>query len=204
VATRYFTADLHLGHQNIIRYCGRPFRDVDEMNAAIVERWNDTVADDDEVLVLGDFAMGQIDVNLPTARQLRGRKILLAGNHDRCWFGQDRNIERNTARYLDAGFSEVWQGAVAIDLGGVEVLLCHFPYYGDSQDSDRYVEYRPADHGGWLFHGHVHERWRVLDRMINVGVDVWDFRPVAEDVLTELITLGQAGGSESIEDSGPR
>ncbi len=46
--TRFFTADLHLGHRNIIEYSGRPFRDADEMNAALVERWNDFVSPDDE------------------------------------------------------------------------------------------------------------------------------------------------------------
>ena len=27
----FITADLHLGHANIIKYCGRPFQDVEEM-----------------------------------------------------------------------------------------------------------------------------------------------------------------------------
>jgi calcineurin-like phosphoesterase family protein len=36
----------------------------------------------------------------------------------------------------------------------------------------------------WLLHGHVHEKWRQQGRMVNVGVDVWDFTPVAEDVIT--------------------
>jgi calcineurin-like phosphoesterase family protein len=70
------------------------------------------------------------------------------------------------------------------------VLACHFPYRGDSHDQDRYVEHRPVDEGAWLLHGHVHERWRVLDRMINVGVDVWDYRPVSEATLADLIRVG--------------
>ena len=49
---RFWTSDLHLGHANIIRYCRRPFADVDAMNEALIERWNDTVADGDEVWVL--------------------------------------------------------------------------------------------------------------------------------------------------------
>lgn len=51
---RYFTADLHLGHRNIIDYSGRPFRDAEQMNGALVERWNTTVTPEDEVIVLGD------------------------------------------------------------------------------------------------------------------------------------------------------
>jgi calcineurin-like phosphoesterase family protein len=184
---RFFTADLHLGHRNIISYCGRPFADVDEMNRALVERWNDTVSPDDEVLVLGDFAMGRIAETLPLAAELNGRKVLLAGNHDRCWEGHHGPVERETLRYLDAGFDEVRQGTIHVDLGGIDVLACHFPYEGDSQERDRHVAHRPADRGQWLLHGHVHETWRARDRMINVGVDVWDFRPVPDDALVELI-----------------
>ncbi len=36
----WFTADFHLGHKNIIRYCNRPFETVEEMNQAILERLN--------------------------------------------------------------------------------------------------------------------------------------------------------------------
>ncbi len=81
--SRYFTADLHFGHGNILGYCSRPFADVEGMNAALVERWNDVVGPGDEVVVLGAFAMGRIAETLPLARRLNGRKVLLAGNHDR-------------------------------------------------------------------------------------------------------------------------
>lgn len=189
--SRYFTADLHLGHRNIIGYCNRPFADADEMDAALVAGWNGTVGPDDEVVVLGDFAMGRLDETLPLARELHGRKVLLAGNHDRCWAGHRKGVERGIERYLDAGFDEIWQGQVTLELGGVEVVACHFPYRGDSHDHDRYLAHRPVDEGAWLVHGHVHERWQVCDRMINVGVDVWDFKPVAEHVIADLITGGR-------------
>lgn len=45
--TRFFTADLHLGHRNIVHYSGRPFREVDERNVALIERWNETVGSDE-------------------------------------------------------------------------------------------------------------------------------------------------------------
>jgi len=43
--TTWFTADLHLGHRNIIEYCNRPFADVDEMNRALIANWNQVVGD---------------------------------------------------------------------------------------------------------------------------------------------------------------
>jgi calcineurin-like phosphoesterase family protein len=188
--TTWFTADLHLGHGNIIGYCDRPWPDVAAMNAALVERWNDTVSPDDIVWVLGDLAMGSIDDSLALVAALPGRKLLLAGNHDRCWAGHGNRAEPWVARYLDAGFAEIHQGELHLDVGGHRVLACHFPYRGDSHDHDRYVNARPVDRGEWLLHGHVHERWRHDGRMLNVGVDVWDFRPVSEAQLAGLIEAG--------------
>jgi calcineurin-like phosphoesterase family protein len=185
--TTWFTADLHLGHRNIIRYCDRPFADVDEMDRALIDRWNEVVADDDEVWVLGDFALGTIAHSLPKAAELAGRKVLVAGNHDRCWSGYGRKAERWVQRYLDAGFDEIRQGTQTMELAGRQVLLCHFPYEGDSQDKDRHVSDRPVDRGQVLLHGHVHERWAVHDRMINVGVDARDFRPISAPDIEHLI-----------------
>ena len=68
------------------------------------------------------------------------------------------------------------------------VRACHFPYHGDSRDEQRFDHHRPIDDGGVLLHGHVHTRWRVEGRQINLGCDVWDYRPVAEDELEPVVT----------------
>lgn len=72
-------------------------------------------------------------------------------------------------------------------MAGLTVVACHLPYRGDSHDQDRYVTHRPMDNGSWRLHGHVHGRWQLRDRMINVGVDVWDYKPVAEERIAILI-----------------
>lgn len=143
-----------------------------------------------QVWMLGDFALGKIADTLPLVAQLSGRKVLLTGNHDRCWPGHGRRAEGWEERYLEAGFDDVVHGEALIDVGGHELVACHFPYRGDSHDHDRFVDSRPADRGHWLLHGHVHERWLQRDRMINVGVDVWDYRPVAEAEIIALIDAG--------------
>ncbi len=190
VVINWFTADLHLGHRNIINYCGRPFGGPEEMNAELVRRWNETVEVGDTVWVLGDLALGRITDSVALVGRLAGRKLLLAGNHDRCWHGHGRRAAGWTQRYLEAGFAEVHQGEIRLLLGGMAVLGCHFPYSGDSHDTDRYVEHRPVDRGDWLLHGHVHQRWLQRGRMINVGVDVWDYRPVSEQDLVGLVSAG--------------
>jgi calcineurin-like phosphoesterase family protein len=76
---------------------------------------------------------------------------------------------------------------VELTIGDIPVRACHFPSYGDSHDDDRFADHRPPDDGRPLLHGHVHTRWRVEGRQVNVGCDVWDYRPVSEQRLVEVL-----------------
>lgn len=187
----YFTSDLHFGHANIIGYSGRPFAKFWEMDRWLIEAWNDTVGADDVVWVLGDMCMGQLDRTLELVGRLNGDKHLVVGNHDRPFRHGAATSDTKRAwerRYLDVGFCELYHGEVRLDLesvGGVRV--CHFPFRGDSQDNDRFATIRPVDDGSVLLHGHVHEKWRKRDRMVNVGVDAWGGRPVSVPELSAAI-----------------
>lgn len=64
---------------------------------------------------------------------------------------------------------------------GTVIDVDHFPYAGDSGGQDRFLDWRPEDNGRVLLHGHVHSSWRANGRMINVGVDVWDYAPIQSD-----------------------
>ncbi len=162
------------------------------MSRALINNWNELVADDETVWVVGDFALGKIAETLPIAGELNGHKILLAGNHDRCRTGHGRRADGWSGRYLEAGFAEVAHGSTTVTIGDRSVLVCHFPYRGDSHDHDRFLEHRPIDKGAWLLHGHVHERWVQHGRMINVGVDATEFRPISERAIAALIAAGRA------------
>lgn len=185
----WFTADLHLGHKRIIELCDRPFSDVDEMNAEIIKRWNMVVERGDTVYVLGDVAMGTIAESLPLVSQLEGDKILVPGNHDRCWTGNERVRVIDIDRYLEVGFTII-EGPLRLE--PENWLMSHFPYAGDSQEEDRYVDHRPEDRGDWLIHGHVHNEWLVNGRQINVGVDVWDYYPVSRAQIRATIASQEA------------
>lgn len=67
---------------------------------------------------------------------------------------------------------------MGLTLDGLDFHLCHFPYTGDHTAEDRFQKYRPKDDGRILLHGHVHQAYKVKGRCINVGVDVWDLKPV--------------------------
>lgn len=75
--TKYFvTADTHFCHENIIKYCNRPFRDLSHMNSALIKKWNTLVSKNDYVFVLGDFSLGnaelqnRLDFNLMDEKSL--------------------------------------------------------------------------------------------------------------------------------------
>lgn len=77
-------ADTHFGHRNIIAYTGRPFFTVEAMDTAMIAAWNAVVRDEDWVFHLGDFGLASRAVLRELVSRLRGRKILVMGNNDRC------------------------------------------------------------------------------------------------------------------------
>ena len=191
--TRWWSSDHHFGHANIIRYCGRPFANADEMNRAMVDRWNDVVADGDEVWILGDLVMGQLTVNLSAhVWRLKGRKILVPGNHDTCWAGRKKGPNQVAAYYDLGGVARIVDDPAPVVLAGESVRINHFPYALDSRYDLKFMSHRPQDDGGWLLHGHIHEKWRQHGRQINVGVDAWHFAPVSDDTISEIIRTGPA------------
>ena len=185
----FFTSDLHLGHRNIIEYCARPFKDVDHMNHEIIARWNMAVAPEDTVYILGDLAMGELDKSLGLVALLQGQKFLVPGNHDRVWSGyyskgvRDSDVERYSAAGLTIMPEQLRYTSFKQRDLPASWTLCHFPDLGDSQESgERYAEHRPPAPmpGSILVHGHVHTAWKFNGPRVNVGVDMWDFRPVSE------------------------
>ena len=208
VMARFFTSDLHLGHRNIARFePGRaqlarvaPLtgaandKTQARLDTFLIDRWNETVGHDDETWILGDAVMGRLDDTLKSMRRLFGRIVLVPGNHDRVWKGESRR-DHWYDRYLDSGIDEIVDGTTALELcDGTVVDVDHFPYWGDSGDTDRHEKWRPVDRGRVLLHGHVHSTWQTNGRMVNVGVDVWDYRPVPESTIVDLVhSIEQAG-----------
>lgn len=183
---RWFSSDQHFFHQRIPELAGRPFGSVEEMHEVLIGNHNRRVAPDDEVWFLGDYAFGDL-ANLAITARLNGRKRLITGNHDKAWVGHS-NGWKHLAAYHEAGFEVVTPWAW-IQMGGRRIMLSHFPYTGDHTETDRFTAYRLRDEGRWLLHGHVHEAWKVdaENRQINVGVDAWDFAPVQDHTLIEII-----------------
>jgi calcineurin-like phosphoesterase family protein len=170
---RYFTSDLHFHHKKILEFCPNRPKDMAAMHEEIISHWNNTVKDGDDVYVLGDFSFGNSGETKVLINQLKGRKILVMGNHDR----------RSEKWYRDAGFTVV-STSLMIKIDEFLVQLSHYPhklswlswlYYkivdpGYTRYQDRKVGERSQN----LLHGHCHGKYRVINgRGIDVGWDCW-------------------------------
>ena len=105
----WFTSDLHLGHSNIIKLSGRPFKDVEDMDAKLIANWNSRVRTDDYVFHIGDFCYRNAKNFKNYLHALNGHIIFIKGIHD------SNNGVRTPI--LD----------VRINHGGENLLLIHDP-----------------------------------------------------------------------------
>ena len=168
-----FTGDDHLGHENAIQLCDRPFSSVEEMNSEIIRLWNERVNGNDTVFILGDMFF-RCNYAEDILKQLKGKKRLIIGNHDSSWLNKF-----DVSRYF-ISIDEYYYGSD----GERTFLLCHRPQ----------ITYRHENRNNmYMIHGHIHNRttmdyWPLLcsrERVLNAGVDINGFRPVTFDELYE-------------------
>ena len=79
----FITSDPHFNHNNIIKFCNRPFGNIDEMNEVLIQNWNNIVKDNDEIYILGDVSLGSSKNTLKILEKLNGIKYLIRGNHEK-------------------------------------------------------------------------------------------------------------------------
>lgn len=181
---KWFTSDLHFGHELVIKYANRPFISLDEMHEELIKRWNSKVCKDDTIYILGDMSFLPHKEFEPIAKQLNGNKILIIGNHDKYSIGQ----------YAKYGFTAYHE--CLISLCGKRVRLSHFPYalpwYKKPfafKSELRFMDRRPHKiKGEILLHGHTHTKKKVINNMIHVGVDAWNYAPISEGQIESLMS----------------
>lgn len=196
----FLCADHHLGHEGVTDFEDRPFPSLDAMRDGLIERHNAAVTRDDAtVLFLGDLYWGWVaedPKHLRIVREflaaLRGRKILLRGNHDHF----------PAPFYLEAGFDAVATKEILLRCGERRdrIVRCvHSPepvvghlVSGFEDMPEGYgrvatvLEQGAALSGEW-FCGHVHRTFRKLGPIVNVGLDLWDFAPVPLDAALAML-----------------
>lgn len=161
----WITSDTHFGHDNIRRYCARPFASAEEMDAALISRWNSVVRTNDTIYHLGDFTLKKsADEYLD---RLNGRILFIPGSHD-CWL---KKIDLN--KYM--GKLEILPLYQSIKVHGKRVILCHYPL----------ASWEASSHGSLHFHGHSHGNMESIPNRFDVGVDCNDFYPFNLEQLVE-------------------
>jgi calcineurin-like phosphoesterase family protein len=182
----WFTADLHLGHGNIIKYCLRPFLSPEEHEHALRDprgRWhisdetirrhddglidaiNAEVREEDTLWILGDFCFNRLEEARPYRERIRCQAVhLVWGNHDH------RSIRPLFGEAIEQGM---------IHVEGQDIWLNHYPM----RSWDR------SFHGSWQLYGHVHGRLTREDEAHpylltrDVGVDACQYRPLSFEEL---------------------
>jgi len=156
----FITADQHFFHGNIIKYCNRPFKSLEQMNETIIRNHNERVKPNDIVYHIGDFCFrnsnnsrgeGTRTTAEEYIQKLNGRIVFIKGNHD----------QNNSLKTVIE--------SMVINYGGKRMWLIHDPKYARADYSINLV-------------GHIHNNWKFQRRedsiIINVGVDVWGFKPM--------------------------
>ncbi|MCL2605782.1 MAG: metallophosphoesterase family protein [Coriobacteriia bacterium] len=165
----YYTADLHLGHTNIIKFCNRPFANAHEMDRTLIENWNARVRRNDHVYIIGDFAFRNQRPATKYLEELKGKKHLIVGNHDSKWMKEDGVLDHFESVDL----------MIEINDGKRKILMCHYPLMSWKGKST------------FLVYGHIHNNtndsyWPLLktyDRALNAGVDINSFQPATFEEL---------------------
>lgn len=146
------------------------------MNEALIQRWNEKVAPEDIVYVLGDLSMGEVSVAIEYIKRLNGKIILIRGNHD-----TPKRIEA----YKEIGI-EV-HDIFYLPYKGRYFILCHFPIANEEfirmviEDNSEVVN----------LYGHVHSNAPkgYVNGTYHVGADTNDLTPISiEQVWKECWT----------------
>ena len=161
-----YTADLHFGHANAIKFDNRSFADADEMDKVLMELWNGRVQKDDTVYIVGDLCYRSAYTPDWYLSRLKGHKILVLGNHDTPILNNPE-----AQKYLE-GIEKMMH----IKDGENDICLCHFPL----------AEWNGCYHGTWHIYAHIHsnkndtyEFMRNRDRALNAGCMINNYMPVS-------------------------
>lgn len=183
----FFTSDFHIGHENVIRFDNRPFKNVHEMSEKIIENWNSVVDTDDVVFYLGDLSHRCHPKEVKWfVNQLNGKIYFIMGNHDRYKdivglnrfeeiYGNQTGLGGATISVRDEDSSKGWQ----------DIVMCHYAI----------LSWNKGHYGSWHLHGHSHQslaknpemEWFYKRKVIDVGCNGWDYTPLSYIQIKEIM-----------------
>ena len=167
-----YISDMHLGHRNVINFDNRPFADVDEMDATMINLWNSKVGDEDHVYIIGDFSYRSGKTADWYLKQLKGHKHLVIGNHDRATLENEKAM---------AHFETVDKMMHVTD-GDKQICLCHYPI----------ADWYKGRHGSWHIYGHIHgskddvyQFMKTREHALNAAACINNYTPASIEELIQ-------------------
>lgn len=164
--TTYFTSDTHYHHKNILNFEDRNYESVEEMTNDMIQKWNEQVSKEDLIYHLGDLCLGNLEHAVGVLKRLKGKIILIKGNHDFSNHYKKINQMGLLHEYHEVG--------ITLKYNKQQMWLTHYPFE---------IGLRPRK---WSIHGHIHSNESTWDNQINVGVDSPHFK---HKPFGELITI---------------
>lgn len=178
----WFTSDTHFGHNNILKFCNRPWNTVEEMDEALINNWNSVIKKDDIIFHLGDFAFAQNWRWKEIIERLNGNIYLILGNHD-------------VVRYPGDSIMQLFKGVyqqLLLKIDGFKVYLNHYPFlcYAGT--------YRGPETATIQLFGHVHTHEgsngkddmrmnNLFPYQYDVGVDNNLYTPISWEEIQKIV-----------------
>lgn len=175
----WVTSDLHFLHENGAKYRNMSLSD---MHDAIFEG-NKLVGKNETLYILGDLSMCR-EKDLPALEvlisSLRGRKILVLGNHDSHLDDSILRHFEHVAAYIEATVPKAHTGYKRNTI----CVMNHYPI----------VSWNKMHHASWHLHGHCHGNLKFdLGKSQDVGLDCNDMKPFSFDQILEIMNSKKIG-----------
>ena len=181
----WITSDLHIVHNREFVYKDRGFENINEHDEALVNNWNELVAEDDIVYILGDVMLksnlqdADFSYGISILKKLNGRLIIIRGNHD----SLDK-IERYKAceNVIRAGDAAIYLDYP--EVGSYHFYLSHYPTLVSHK------KLKQMKSSLINLYGHTHQKERFYNDhpyMYCVCMDAHDMSPVLLDDIIEEV-----------------
>ena len=162
----YWSADMHIGHQSILKFMpNRPYASEENIQAHdewIINLWQKTVGKHDKIYFAGDLTFRKSEDARRLLERLPGEKYMAVGNHDGT-IKAHSNYFRKVAQIMEITIKPSMCETLSEEL---HIVLCHYPL----------LDWPGKQQGAVMLHGHCHGTMddynaNSADLRFDIGID---------------------------------
>lgn len=164
--TYWFTSDEHYYHKNIIQYCSRPFKNIEEMNKTLIDNHNSVVRENDIVIHGGDFCLikNREFIYKNIINKLKGKHIFISGSHD-YWLNGKK-------------VDQIWERKITVKGVKYHIVVCHYAMH----------TWPRSHYGSYHLFGHSHGGLKLDGKRHDTGVDNNNYFPISDEQVIEIMS----------------